>query len=67
MKAKYRSVAYPADLYSAIIASAKDKKLTVSQWLRWAARAMVVTKDPRGVPMQGIFTETINYDDEIKG
>lgn len=56
------SIRFPGDLYTAMETNAAERGMTVTQWLRWAARTCVVAHMiPGNIPLQGMFHEEVNY------
>ena len=63
MRAKQQTIQWPQGLHAAICDAASREGLTFSQYVRKAVRMMPgLTVDGRGLPTQGQFEETVNYD-----
>ncbi len=61
MKSRQVVVRFPPDLYDAIRENSAESGMTVTQWIRSAVRSKAIIR-AGGVPMQGQFAETVNYD-----
>jgi hypothetical protein len=61
MKSHQLVVRFPPDLMAVIEENAATRGMTKTQWIRWAVRTVAISQ-VGGVPIQGAFTETVNYD-----